>query len=509
MQKNRRHPRMSGVDSSVDGRSDIVDVAIAFACVVATAYLGFGFMAMTQNALWFVLGPLAGIIAGLACRRWLPAALAAGTGVAVGTLLGALSSPMGHGRLSLPSIYWLAIAVSVAVGAGVAALLAHRPDLSRWAAWLGVGFVLATLWFAGVTYATTSAIEGFAPVEFFNSTPTMSYQTYDEQIFVLAVRRMQQGQGYYSAMGRTLAELNAVRPGFSDDVSRPTAFRPPTLYWLLASLPGGGIGWVVAFLAIASAGTVAAWSIGARFVEPPLALVGTMVTAGYLARFAGINLVVTESWAGALAIVAVALAVKSLSVRGRAIGWACAAAAVALLATLTRELAVAFLVVGVASSLTDERVRSQRLWIPWSVGLGLAIVAYILHVQAVSAFVRTLASHPVAGPRNSYFDPTGRGLVAAVQALARYEWWAVPVAWLVWACGTVGGVVAPLDRPRRVLLGGVTVGAAVVLFCLHPAPGPGYPIPSYWSYVVMPSVIACSTLVFSRTPYLMREPRRR
>ena len=93
-------------------------------------------------------------------------------------------------------------------------------------------------------------------------------------------------------------------------------------------------------------------------------------------------------------------------------------------------------------------------------------------------------------------------MVADLELAASFAWWTVASTWVVWTLGTVGGVIAPRDWPRRVLLGGATAGSAVALFCIHPNALAGVLPPGYWGYVVFPIVFACAPLALSRVPGL-------
>ena len=477
------------------------EALLGLSCVVVANYLGFGYFGIPYAAP-VALGLLAGTIAGLACSRWWLAGIVGGCGTIAGAFLGAAYSPGGSGTCTPPGAGWSVAVLAACMGAGIAAVLMKRRDLERWVEWLGVAFVIVAACLYGSFVPANWKVEGgVTPADLFMSTPTVSTDMSDAHLFVLTVRRMNVGESYYSAMGRTLAQRNVLSAraggGITVNLQNPIVFRLPTLYWLLAALPAGGYSWVIAMLVLVAAAVVAAWTIAARFTHPAVALVGTAITGVYLAGFMSFVLPIAETWAGALALVAMALALKSLSVRKKPLAWASAAAGVALLAAVTRELAVAFLLVGLASTLVPDRVRSRRLWIPWAVALGLAAIAYALHVQAVLAVVRTLP-HVVGYSELGHFDPTGRGLVASVAFMANFTWWGLRTAWLILALGTVGGVVGPRDWPRRVLLGGVTVGGAVALFCLHPNTVAGAPIPGYWGYVVLPTVVACVPLALAR-----------
>jgi hypothetical protein len=343
------------------------------------------------------------------------------------------------------------------------------------------------------------------------SSPELGASTSDLAVYVLTVRRMHEGEGYYSATGQVLASRSVAaeqigRQGAAVDLHNPTAFRLPTLYWLLAALPQTWQSWGAAMLFLITAATVAAWSIARTYVHAAVALAGTAVTGMFLAGYASFFLPSTEPWAGALALAAVALGLKSLSARRGALVLACAAAAVALLATLTRELAVAFVLVGLAASLVSEGARSRRLWLPWAVALGAFVVAYVLHARAVAAVVPTLPTGGlvVSGGLVAYLDPTGAGLASALAYGSVFIFWTPVASWVVWGLGVLGGVAGPWDRARRVLLGAAVLGGSAVLFLMHPTAAPGARVPGYWGFVVLPTVIACAPLALSRLPGLGR-----
>ena len=66
----------------------VPEAALALACTGVLSYLGISLFALPEPVS-LTIGPIAGLVATLACQRWWLAGLAAGLGVAGGTALGA------------------------------------------------------------------------------------------------------------------------------------------------------------------------------------------------------------------------------------------------------------------------------------------------------------------------------------------------------------------------------------------------------------------------------------
>lgn len=483
-------------------KSTALDGLIGFVCAGAVAYLGMGLFGLPE-LISFALGPVVGIVAALACRQlWLAATVAA-LGLAAGTLAGWPFVETTFGLVHRPSSYAIQALIAAAVAIGAGLLLTLKARSRHWLAWIAVALTIVAVWQCGWFEAKLPQRSlGTSSMTFYDSTPSASKPLNDDQVFLLTIRRMQSGSDYYSAMHRTLTEANAARPSMERSATSPVSYRLPTLYWLLAALRNGSAAWVIALLALISAAIVAAWTIAARFTAPHVALVGVVALAAYLHAFTIVNLAETEVWVGPLALIAVALALQSFSAGKRAMAWASAAAATAMLAALTRELAVGFLLVGLAAALVQPEHRSMRLWIPWAAAMAIGIGAYMAHVGAVAA----VASGPLQmAATATHFDPTGRGLAASVAGIAARAWWPPAVGWVLWALGTVGAVAVARDWATRVLLGGVAVGGALVLLVFHPAGTQGALVASYWGNIVLPTVVACCMLPFARIPYFRAE----
>jgi len=472
-------------------------------CVLALSYLGSALFWLPPSTS-YVLGPIAGIVAALSCRQWWMAGATAAAGVTLGSFLGSVYFSAISFRDYAATEYWIVGGMALVVGCAAAWLLAYREDTERWIAWLAVALIIVAAWQTGFydTTIPTNGGSGPSAAEMYASTPTVSENISDPEMFILVVRRMQAGESYYQANGRTMVEVNATRPQNAWNLRDMTTLRMPTLFWFLAALPPTWQSWVVAILVLISAGIIAAWTIAARYVHPSLALVGTVVTALYLQGFTAMDLVNVEAWAGMLALVSVALALKALSVRKNPLVWAGAAAAVGLLATVTREIAVAYLLLGLASTLVHKYWRERRVWIPWAVAIGVAVIFYVVHLSvgmSVAARLPNLGANVPGGGAGGHIDFSGAGLPAALRLLGIWTWWPPAEVWIVWLLGVIGGVVGPRDWPRRVLLAGATLGGSLALLLLHPhgVLVDGLP-PGYWGELVLPTLLACSALAFAR-----------
>ena len=221
----------------------------------------------------------------------------------------------------------------------------------------GLLAVLGLAWLSAASAATAPGPSGPSLAQELTPEPAMTATTTDEGVYLTYVRRLQSGQAYYPMVARTLTQGNAVRVGGRVDRSRPTSFRLPTLYALLAALPPYGISLVLAMMALGSAAAVAAFALASRFAPPALALLGALAVAvfyyGEATRYA---LLGTEPWAGGLILVAASLAVWAPETRTPLLAH-CAAAAAALAAASLRELAAPFVLLGLAASLRPAEDR--------------------------------------------------------------------------------------------------------------------------------------------------------
>lgn len=478
-------------------RSRISAAATGVLALLALGVLGVQVFTGAPPLLTFA--PVCGILAALITRRPLDAALVAAVGSAAGSAALFGLSSLGWRFLTVwPAFVPGVIAVSAAVAAG-GALAMRSASLHRILFAGAVLLVVLAAWDGGLGRATTPAADGSTVLSLHAGTPALGPDTRDEQVYLLTVRRLQSGQPYYPAVRDTLLAANEVRGGKVDPAS-PLSYRPPTLYWLLSKLPDDPMSLVIATLAFGTLVAGAATLLAATFVEPPLALLAGVAVLGlYVGEVLGATLLYAEAWAGGLALVGIALLALD---RGRRVGAATwGAVTFVLAAALMRELAVAFLLLGLAAAVFVPAQRARRGWLPWAVGLAAWACLFGLHVAAVRAAVAGVA--PVAADAAvPWLHPDGLGLVAGLTRLSRDLAVQQPVAWLLLAFAALGALLAPRERLMRVMLAGTVLGGAAVVAILHP-PGvtdtPGLP-PGYWLAVVLPVLLACTPLAFALLP---------
>ena len=182
------------------------------------------------------------------------------------------------------------------------------------------------------------------------------------------------------------------------------------------------------------------------------------------------------------------------------------AVVVAVVAVAFRELAVAFLVLGLIATLAYPEGRRSRSWIPWAVGLLAAAAIIGAHwVAATSAVGAAGLAEATGVAANSWLHLDGRGLPAAIALASRTLGWQAPALWVLFALAPLGAFVGPRDRAVRTMLGGVVIAGAVVIAFLYPAGTSGATVPSYWAETILPTVIAASALAACVLPGVRRD----
>ena len=256
---------------------------VGLLAVTALAALGAGIFFRVLPMV--TLGPIAGVTAALACRRYLDSALVAFAGALVGTFLATTISSFAWVE---PAV-WLPVALTAAAVAAAVALGA-RFALSR-SARLGAAFVAVALivlvgatWLAAIQDASTPQVSGVSYAQYYAQEPAVSAEMHDEGLYLLYAHSVAAGQPYYAAVARALVESNAVRDDVS--VTSPLSYRLPTLYVLLASLPQDGISYVLAALALGTATILSAYALARLYMTPPFALVSATAVATYVASSA-------------------------------------------------------------------------------------------------------------------------------------------------------------------------------------------------------------------------------
>jgi hypothetical protein len=212
--------------------------------------------------------------------------------------------------------------------------------------------------------------------------PAGRHEMIDHHIFLRAIDLMRAGRGYYGAMDQAFRETDGP-------VETVRAYRMPTIFLAWAALPSNRMIWYVYTTMIAATG-LAMLGLVTRplpaFVAVMYMLCGAneLLDDGWSSQYAA-----TELWVVPFVVFA-ALARRS--------GRDGLAAALALVATLVREMAAPLILGGLIAAWADGR--SVR---PWLAATALAVLAYAGHVLCVL---------PHLGPRGSGSEPpligTGR-----------------------------------------------------------------------------------------------------
>jgi hypothetical protein len=356
--------------------------------------------------------------------------------------------------------------------------------------------IVGIMWIAAMSTAGRPAPDGTTLAGMLRTAPPIVAQTPDEGLFLVIAQRMAGGEGYYPAAAQTLAKANEVRSG-ANDLRAPTSFRLPTWFWLVSRIPQDGISLVVLVLAFGTAAVLGGYALARQIVPAPAALLAAAIVAVLQYGVAThASLLDPDAVAGALALVAVALAVRWRLRRGpAALGHA--AAAVALSAALLRELAVPFILLGLALSLVAP-LRSSKVWASWAAALAAFAAAYVAHAAAVRAAVSALGPQR-AYPHMAWFDAHGRGLEALVQRLGNLTGTPVWIASLLLLLGLAGAVAVFLrDRSAGAVLLACALGGPILLTFLHPVGETvGSTVPIYWADVLMPTILACAPLTLA------------
>ncbi len=481
--------------------SGMRDDLIALVAIVVITGAGAGLYFRTP--VYLTLGLVAGLAAGIGCARWWRAIVVAAAGVVAGTVLAsAVSDPPWHGNLFwVPGALECAI-VAALLGAAVYYAVARSSSLTPLVSALAVSAILATMCLSGLTLASLRTAQGFAPIERLGTTPQLTPQSSDEDLYLNYLAHLRNGEPYHTSAVAVISEMNTHRTQSPVALDSPLSYRLPTLYWLLARLPSPAA-FVDLVLLVSCLGVGAAYVLARQFVARVPALAGASLVASLLSGYAGLMLLDAETWAGILAICAVMFVALARRHEKRALLMHAAAAACVLLAASLRELSVAFLMLGLIAALADRSGNRRRAWIPWVVASLATGGIYTAHWTAARAAYRgTAGSHTIAFP---WFHADGSGLLSAVRLAANHAWVLPWFAWVFVLLGMAGSVLAPKDLPSRVMIVGVAVVGPLALLLLHPPGWATYGVPGYWGDLFIPTTLACVPLAFAALPGVKRE----
>jgi hypothetical protein len=475
---------------------------VTVAGIVLIAVLSTGTMFLTGSSV--LLGPIAGLAAGLGMRRLLDAGIASG--------LGAIAGTAGAWAVSLarwPSpVVWAVPMLRDALIAAVLALavrwmLDRSPRFAALMAAAAVTLVIVSGWMSSTSLETLQLKPGMTRVQYFAIQPKIDYNAADEDLYLSYVMDVAKGQRYYPSAVAVLSASNVAHPLGPVQLSNPLSYRLPTLYWTLGQLPVDGVSLIMAMMLMGSAAAVAGYVLARQFVTVPLALASCAGLTAMYAMYSTVpGMLHSEIWAGSFSLIAVTLFVLARRKPAHAMAYMAAAAAAAMLAALIRELAVAVVLLGLALTLMDREARRQRLWVPWAVAIGGTVAGFAAHWAAATAAFRAVTlpkSRPVQVI--GWFRPDGLGLYAGIDFFRRIMVWPLAAGCVAGALGLAGAVFGPKERLQRLAMA-TLVGGGMLVVCFFRPNGItslGVPV-GYWSEIYIPTMVACIPLALAWMP---------
>jgi hypothetical protein len=276
-------------------------------------------------------------------------------------------------------------------------------------------------------------------------------KTSDVHMHQNVVTRVHAGEGYYHALGDELSRQGyALRPFFH--------WRLPTLLWSLARLPDPRIGQAVLVGLIAA--MIAVWLTPLRLQLgfPITCMAALLIGPPMLSlAFKSCWYFQHELWAGVL--IALSLGIYRRSVP--------AAIACGLAALAIRELTLLYVVVMLAFSLRERRLKESLAWAMGIIGFGL-----FLTIHAVIVSKHVLPSDPS--------DPSWVRLAGWPNTVACANWMFLAVApyWLAGAALVLALFGALCSGDKR-------LATVVILYCAA-FMVVGKPFDTYWGLMYSP-----------------------
>jgi len=437
-----------------------------------------------------LLGFFAGIVAG-ALSPSLAGAVVSSTGALVA---GVLVLPTWFGQdnpLLLVMIVILGTAVAVVVHLLASMGFAGMVPVTVLAT---VALLGSALFVASTIVSTPLPDTGTTKLQPLEVRPVAGQPMDDGEFYRAVVWKMRQGTRY----------LDAFREGYQENArwkgEAPHSLlgvRTPVLFELWAKLPGGPHAPFWLLLALALTAMVAAPVVIHRAVPPILGVAGGAALVVYVFGYAftpGL-LFLSEIWAGVVAVLSfAAFAAAQRERAGR--GWMVAAASIATVAAITRELMVFLLIAGVLAALLGPKERRRFDVTVWAAAFVVFAAAWAAHLAAARRIVTPIAGRGFEWVQNGGLDNVYSGVISSTGGFGT-TW--IPVALAV--LGVLGALAQP-DRQFRVFATAAIVMPFVgFLFVGTDATVYGTDIPyNYWGGIVMPAAIVMAPAALAWIP---------
>lgn len=456
---------------------------------LALAWVGGLFMYVIVSNGFFLTGRplLLGLLPGLVVGLMVDEPILSPVTTAVALAAGVLLSPPAaihatDGRVWLLGTGLMSMVVAALVAWG-ATSLRKTEGRSQLLAIAGVAFIVATMWYGATTVAGSDELSGDAALVTALDAPVQPYRDMtDPEVYLFVRQRMSAGVSYYAAWNEIISAL-----GDRYEQSAPVKYRLPTLQWFWNLLPASAWSIVVAMLAFGTLAVVSAYWFASRLTAPPLGLVSAAAVATlYLRVASGPYLLQYEGWAAALTLAALALGMESLRASaGRATTLMWLSAIAALIAALTRELSIYFLIGALGVAVLSPEGRQRRICMPWAAVTVVLVAAYVAHLAQLGSS-GDLASGGFSLPQDYSSPPKGH----FAATLAYGTWLLGGLPWLPWlAYGlALGGSLALKGWLKWTSFWAVAVPTSAFVF-FSPITVSGNPA-GYWGMLVTPLAFA-------------------
>ena len=351
---------------------------------------GFGAYAATSFGLFYYgsvwqIPLFVGCVVGLVAVGPLQAGVVAPVVVTIGLAgLHPLLPASGPGVLE----YLAGLALSVCGGLAVAYGRNRSGGLGRKPFALAVSATLV-LW--AVVNMWLPLLSAGLPVQAYGTQPATALRELAPQVGAvpddLVYRRvfysMREGVSYYPAYVAAFAGRAAP--------TSVVAVRLPTMYWLWKLLPPDAFSIVYLYLLLCSAGVLSAALIAGQLAGARFAPLAAVALAAYVM---GVGLtpyvIYVDLPAMSIALAGVALFVRSIMSGDRRFLWA--AAAVMVLAALTREILAYLILLAVIAAVLEGRGNRLKAATPWLAAMGVFAVGYAAHSVAVRPHISVEAA---------------------------------------------------------------------------------------------------------------------
>lgn len=437
---------------------------------------------------------LVGLFAGIVAGALSPSLVGATISSVVPLAAGVLVLPPWLGRDN-PLLLVMLVIVGTAVAVVVHLLstmgLAGMIPLTAVAL---AALIASTVFVASTVVRTPQPDTGLTKLQGLEVQPVAGQTMDDGEFYRAVVWKMRRGAGYLDAF-RSAYQENARWKG--EAPHSVLGVRTPVLFEIWAKAPGGPHGPFWLLFSIALLGMAAAPVVIHRAVPPVLGVAGAASLIVYVFGYAftpGL-LFLSEIWAGVAAVLV--FAAFSLAQReGAGRGWMVAAALIATVAALTRELMVFLLIAGLLAAFLGPKARRRFDVTVWATALASFAIAWGLLLMSARRIVTPIAGKGFEWIQNGGLDNLYSGIISSTGGFGT-TW--IPVALAV--CAILGALAQP-DRQFRVFATAAIVMPFVgFLFVGTDATVYGTNIPyNYWGGIVMPAVVVMAPAALAWIP---------